>query len=69
MLLRKKFYLEIEYHWYCIKLLKKRLNDYGEKKNKKIQGKINYHKQKANFLSYRYETLIGLRDEKGAFIN
>lgn len=68
MLLRKKFYLLIEYHWHCINLLKKQLNDSNEKQNKKIQGKINYHKQKASTLSYQYEILIGLRDTNGYFI-
>ncbi|MBR3789863.1 MAG: hypothetical protein IKJ86_07730 [Clostridia bacterium] len=67
MLLRKKFYLQIEYHWYCINLLKKQLND--SKKKQKTQGKINYHKQKASVLSYQYEILVGLRDENGAFVN
>ena len=69
MLLRKKFYLQIEYHWYCINLLKKQLIDSNEKQSKKIQGKINYHKQKANYLSYQYEILIGLRNADGVFIN
>ena len=55
MLLRKKFYLQIEYHWYCINLLKKQLNDSNETQNKKIHGKINYHKKKANSLSYQYQ--------------
>jgi len=68
MLLRKKFYLQIEFHWYCINLLKKQLNDSNEKQSKKIQGKINYHKQKASTLSYQYEILIGLRDTNGYFI-
>ena len=36
MLLRKKFYLQIEYHWYCINILKKQLNDSNEERNKKI---------------------------------
>ncbi len=69
MLLRKKFYLQIEYHWYCINLLKNQLNDSNEKQNKKINGRINYHKQKANSLSLQYEILVGLRDENGVFIN
>ena len=41
MLLRKKFYLQIEYHWYCINLLKKQLNDSNETQKQKINGKIN----------------------------
>lgn len=69
MLLRKKFYLQIEYHWYCINLLKKQLNDSNENHSKKFQGKINYHKQKANHLSYQYEILIGLRNEAGNFVS
>ena len=69
MLLRKKFYLQIEYHWYCINLLKKQLNDSNEKQSKILKGKINYHKQKANHLSYQYEILVGLRDENGVFVN
>lgn len=69
MLLRKKFYLQIEYHWYCINLLKKQLNDSNETQNKKIHGKINYHKKKANSLSYQYEILVGLRNENGKFIS
>ncbi len=69
MLLRKKFYLLIEYHWHCINLLKKQLNDSNEKQSKKIQGKINYHKQKASTLSYQYEILIGLRNEAGNFVS
>ena len=69
MLLRKKFYLQIEYHWYCINLLKNQLNDSNEIQRQKLQGKINYHKQKASVLSYQYEILVGLRDENGIFIN
>ncbi len=69
MLLRKKFYLQIEYHWHCINLLKKQLNDSNEKQSKIIKGKINYHKQKASLLSYKYEILVGLRDENGVFVN
>lgn len=69
MLLRKKFYLQIEFHWYCINLLKKQLNDSNETQNKKIQGKINYHKQKALSLSLQYEILVGLRNSEGKFIN
>ena len=38
MLLRKKFYLQIEFHWYCINLLKKQLNDSNKERNKKING-------------------------------
>ncbi len=68
MLLRKKFYLQIEYHWYCVKLLKKQLNDSNEAQIQKINGKINYHKQKALSLSLQYEILVGLRNENGAFI-
>lgn len=68
MLLRKKFYLQIEYHWYCINLLKKQLNDSNETQKQKINGKINYHKQKALSLSLKYEILIGLRNEHGTFI-
>lgn len=68
MLLRKKFYLQIEYHWYCINLLKKQLNDSNETQKQKINGKINYHKQKALSLSLQYEILIGLRNEHGTFI-
>jgi hypothetical protein len=67
MLLRKKFYLQIEYHWYCINLLKKQLNDSNETQNQKINGKINYHKQRALSLSLQYEILIGLRNENGMF--
>jgi hypothetical protein len=67
MLLRKKFYLQIEYHWYCINLLKKQLNDSNETQKQKINGKINYHKQRALSLSLQYETLIGLRNENGMF--
>ena len=69
MLLRKKFYLQIEYHWYCINLLKKQLNDSEKSKNQKIIGKINYHKQKATALSYQYEILVGLRNTSGEFIS
>ena len=69
MLLRKKFYLQIEYHWYCINLLKKQLNDSKEKQRQKLQGKINYHKQKAHSLSLQYEILVGLRNADGVFIN
>ena len=69
MLLRKKFYLQIEFHWYCINLIKKQLNDSNETQNKKIQGKINYHKQKALSLSLQYEILVGLRNSEGKFIN
>ena len=69
MLLRKKFYLQIEYHWYCINLLKKQLNDSNEERNKKINGIINYHKQKALSLSLQYEILVGLRNEAGNFVN
>ena len=68
MLLRKKFYLQIEYHWYCINLLKKQLNDSNETQKQKINGKINYHKQKALSLSLQYEILVGLRNEHGTFI-
>lgn len=67
MLLRKKFYLQIEYHWYCINLLKKQLNDSNGTKKQKINGKINYHKQKAFSLSLQYEILAGLRNENGIF--
>jgi hypothetical protein len=67
MLLRKKFYLQIEYHWYCINLLKKQLNDSNETQKQKINGKISYHKQKALSLSLQYEILIGLRNENGMF--
>jgi hypothetical protein len=67
MLLRKKFYLQIEYHWYCINLLKKQLNDSNETQKQKINGKINYHKQRALSLSLQYEILIGLRNENGMF--
>jgi hypothetical protein len=67
MLLRKKFYLQIEYHWYCINLLKKQLNDSNETHKQKINGKINYDKQRALSLSLQYETLIGLRNENGMF--
>lgn len=69
MLLRKKFYLQIEYHWYCINLLKKQLNDSNETQKQKINGKINYHKQRALSLSLQYEILIGLRNETGVFVN
>lgn len=69
MLLRKKFYLQIEFHWYCINLLKKQLNDSNETKKQKINGKINYHKQKALSLSLQYEILVGLRNSEGKFIN
>ena len=69
MLLRKKFYLQIEYHWYCINLLKKQLNDSNETQKQKINGKINYHKQKALSLSLQYEILVGLRNPEGKFIN
>lgn len=69
MLLRKKFYLQIEYHWYCINLLKKQLNDSNEERSQKIKGKINYHKQKAFSLSLQYEILAGLRNENGKFVN
>ena len=68
MLLRKKFYLQIEFHWYCINLLKKQLNDSNETQKQKINGKINYHKQRANSLSYQYEILVGLRNENGKFV-
>ena len=69
MLLRKKFYLQIELHWYCINLLKKQLNDSNETEKQKIDGKINYHKQKALSLSLQYEILLGLRNPEGKFIN
>ncbi len=69
MLLRKKFYLQIEYHWYCINLLKKQLNDSNKTQKRKINGKINYHKQKALTLSLQYEILAGLRNADGVFIN
>ena len=69
MLLRKKFYLQIEFHWYCINLLKKQLNDSNETEKQKIDGKINYHKQKALWLSLQYEILLGLRNPEGKFIN
>jgi hypothetical protein len=69
MLLRKKFYLQIEYHWYCINLLKKQLNDSNETQKQKINGKINYHKQRALSLSLQYEILVGLRNEHGKFVN
>ena len=68
MLLRKKFYLQIEYHWYCINLLKKQLNDSNKTQKRKINGKINYHKQKALTLSLQYEILAGLRNENGEFV-
>lgn len=68
MLLRKTLYLRIEYHWYCINLLKKQLSDSNEAENKEIAGKISYHKYKANILSCQYETLIGLRNENGIFV-
>lgn len=69
MLLRKKYYLQIEYHWCCINALKKQLNDSNEARKQKINGKINYHKQKAQSLSLQYEILVGLRDLYGVFIN
>ena len=69
MLLRKKFYLQIEFHWYCINLLKKQLNDSNKTQKRKINGKINYHKQKALTLSLQYEILAGLRNADGVFIN
>ncbi|MBO7179561.1 MAG: hypothetical protein J6V78_04390 [Clostridia bacterium] len=65
MLLRKTLYSRIEYHWYCIKLLKKQLGDSNETEKQILNGKINYHKFKANALSYQYEILVGLRNEKG----
>lgn len=68
MLLRKKFYLQIEYHWCCIKLLKKQLINSTLQNNTKINGRINYHKNKALLLSQNYEILVGLRNENGAFI-
>jgi len=68
MLLRKTLYLKIEYHWYCINLLKKQLRDSNEAKTQEIMGKISYHKYKANNLSYQYEILTGLRNEHGIFI-
>lgn len=68
MLLRKMFYLRIEYHWYCIKHLKQQLSDSNETKNQEIKGKISYHKYKAEKLSYRYEILTGLRNENGIFV-
>ena len=69
MLLRKKYYLQIEYHWCCINALKKQLNDSNETERQKINGKINYHKQKALALSLQYEILVGLRNSYGVFIN
>ena len=69
MLLRKKFYLQIEYHWALINLLKKQLSDSNETQKQKINGKINYHKQKALSLSLQYEILVGLRNEHGKFVN
>ena len=69
MLLRKKFYLQIEYHWALINLLKKQLSDSNETQKQKINGKINYHKQKALSLSLQYEILVGLRNEHGKFVS
>lgn len=69
MLLRKKFYLQIEYHWALINLLKKQLSDSNETQKQKINGKINYHKQKAHSLSLQYEILVGLRNEHGKFVS
>ncbi|MBE6748336.1 MAG: hypothetical protein E7557_03795 [Ruminococcaceae bacterium] len=67
MLLRKTLYLRIEYHWYCVSLLKKQLSNSNENKKQKLIGKMCYHKYKANALSYQYEILVGLRNEKGEF--
>lgn len=69
MLLKKFFYLKIEYRWYCIKRLNKKLCNSDKAKKQEIIGKIYYHKYKAENLSYQYEILVGLRDEKGFFVN
>ena len=69
MLLKKIFYLKIEYHWHCIKQLNKKLLSLDETKKQMIMGKIAYHKCKAQQFSYQYEILIGLRNEYGNFVN
>ena len=68
MLTRKLKAFKIEYHWHCIKLLKKKLRNAKKTKKQQLIGKISYHKHKAQELSYQYEILIGLRDKNGVFI-
>ncbi len=68
MLLRKIFYLRIEYHWYCIKQLSSQLSFSDNTGYEKLAGKIAYHKYKASELSFQYEVLAGIRNEYGAFI-
>ena len=68
MLLKIYCSIAIEYHWFCIKTLKKQL--LKNKCNKmQVCGKINFHKFKASNLSYQYEILSGLRNAQGNFIS
>jgi hypothetical protein len=63
MFQKQKLRLQIEYHWLCVRLLRKQLH------NANTFGKISLHKRKAGTLSEQYEILIGLRNEKGVFIH
>lgn len=67
MLMRKKLYLKIEYHWYCIGRLKKKLKNAKGDKKRSLWGKIEFHKFMAEQASIKYEILIGIRDRNGNF--
>lgn len=67
MLLKKIFYLRIEYHWYLIKLLNKKIKNSYDNEYLRLSGRISYHKHKASHLSFQYEILAGIRNENGVF--
>ena len=56
---------KIEYHWMCIKLLRKKQH---RKENPRLKHKEEVHRFKAEQLSIAYEFYMGLRDWKGKAI-
>lgn len=56
---------KIEYHWMCIKLLRKKQH---RKESPRLKHKEEVHRFKAEQLSIAYEFYMGLRDWKGKAI-
>lgn len=69
MFFKTALYLQIEYHWYCVNRLRRQKEKaLSEAKMTIKNGKIALHRLSADSLSYKYEILVGIRDENGAFI-
>lgn len=59
---------KIEYHWWRINALRKKLSKATCKRTKKLSSTENLHRYKAEIASIEYEISLGLRNHHGLWL-